>query len=698
MIELKHIDIGFAQKQCITDGSFCARDGQITVICGESGTGKSALLNLIAMLDQKNTCEYMHQGKLLQLSASEKERFRNQHMSYITQHALLFAHNTVLDNLKFYLRDDDADKRAEELLRMAGLIEERKKCVRLLSGGERQRLAVLCALAADREIILGDEITAALDQENKAIVRRLMRQCADEGKTVILVTHDEEVTEMADRVYQLSHCELQLRKQTEEEPLVTEKKTPEAISADHIDRHLFFASRKRIFPRILISVIIALIFFAGANVIRTQLDLMSLTAGRYSLQTLSDRQITIWNDPQKTGTQDQYHPAFSADIQEKIRAVDHLIAVYDYYTFGNDGLSKEGSWNEMSISAARDDQPIEERALSDELAAAGYSHDFTVIPYYDEEDWFKQEENGVYVNEDMAYMYQLEEGDTLYLEAAVPYACAQTIDDTPTIFYYTELVPLELNVLGIVDRDRGMAHDNLILMSERQMSALIQEQEARYQRGELVIDQTVSQGYSVVAALQTGMQIGFADQFTHVLPVIDELKQIDDTVAAECDYIERAQINDRLDEDWHAYYALMAGVIVIAVLGGAILQGFYVRTFKADYLLLRVIGTARSIRHRAIYRNGLLQVMLAVLSAVLIYALGLLIALIADGQGDVMMSALSQPGWLSAVYAFSSFSWIHFILFFVLSVLCIVIVTAITLHALDRKDLIKWMRDSNDQA
>lgn len=115
-------------------------------------------------------------------------------------------------------------------------------------------------------------------------------------------------------------------------------------------------------------------------------------------------------------------------------------AVYDYYTFGNDGLSKEGSWNEMSISAARDDQPIEERALSDELAAAGYSHDFTVIPYYDEEDWFKQEENGVYVNEDMAYMYQLEEGDTLYLEAAVPYACAQTIDDTPTIFYYTELV------------------------------------------------------------------------------------------------------------------------------------------------------------------------------------------------------------------------------------------------------------------
>ena len=69
MIELKHIDIGFAQKQCITDGSFCARDGQITVICGESGTGKSALLNLIAMVDQKNTCEYMHQGKLLQLSA-----------------------------------------------------------------------------------------------------------------------------------------------------------------------------------------------------------------------------------------------------------------------------------------------------------------------------------------------------------------------------------------------------------------------------------------------------------------------------------------------------------------------------------------------------------------------------------------------------------------------------------------------------
>ena len=72
MIELKNIDIGFAQKQCITDGSFCARDGQITVICGESGTGKSALLNLIAMLDQKNTCEYMYQGKLLQLSASEK--------------------------------------------------------------------------------------------------------------------------------------------------------------------------------------------------------------------------------------------------------------------------------------------------------------------------------------------------------------------------------------------------------------------------------------------------------------------------------------------------------------------------------------------------------------------------------------------------------------------------------------------------
>lgn len=102
----------------------------------------------------------------------------------------------------------------DDLLKEINLQDKKHAMPNNLSGGERQRVALACAIAKDSKIILGDEITSALDDGNKEIVIRILRKYADQGKIVILVSHEDNVIENSDRVYRIEHLELILEKET----------------------------------------------------------------------------------------------------------------------------------------------------------------------------------------------------------------------------------------------------------------------------------------------------------------------------------------------------------------------------------------------------------------------------------------------------------------------------------------------------
>lgn len=171
-------------------------DGKFTSIIGKSGSGKSTLMNLIGALDRVSEGEVIiNDRELTQMKDDELAEYRNKNIGYIFQSFYLEPTFTVLENVAMPLTIAGMDKKQrEEKARVAieklGLEDKLNKKASELSGGQKQRVSIARALVHDPEIILADEPTGNLDSQNGAEVIKLLQSICDEGKTVILVTHN----------------------------------------------------------------------------------------------------------------------------------------------------------------------------------------------------------------------------------------------------------------------------------------------------------------------------------------------------------------------------------------------------------------------------------------------------------------------------------------------------------------------------
>ncbi|MDR2833062.1 MAG: ATP-binding cassette domain-containing protein [Streptococcaceae bacterium] len=194
---LKGIDLSFER-------------GDFVSLLGESGGGKSTLMNIIGGLDRKYDGDVLIDG-VAQKSKKEKDMdaYRRDTIGFIFQSFNLVNYLSVLDNVLISLKmtklsDKQRHERAIELIKQVGLYEHRKKKTSQLSGGQKQRVAIARALAADPEIILADEPTGALDSQNTKEVLAILRSIAESGKTVIVVTHSQEVADYGTRIIRLA--------------------------------------------------------------------------------------------------------------------------------------------------------------------------------------------------------------------------------------------------------------------------------------------------------------------------------------------------------------------------------------------------------------------------------------------------------------------------------------------------------------
>ncbi|AGP51548.1 amino acid ABC transporter ATP-binding protein [Streptomyces rapamycinicus] len=195
LIELRAVNKHFGALHVLRDIELTVGRGEVVVIIGPSGGGKSTLIRTINRLETVQSGSIVVDGRPLPEEGKELARLRAE-VGMVFQSFNLFAHRTVLANVmlgqtKVRRRaKQDAERRAQELLDRVGLADQAAKFPAQLSGGQQQRVAIARALAMDPKVMLFDEPTSALDPEMINEVLEVMRQLAQEGMTMVVVTHE----------------------------------------------------------------------------------------------------------------------------------------------------------------------------------------------------------------------------------------------------------------------------------------------------------------------------------------------------------------------------------------------------------------------------------------------------------------------------------------------------------------------------
>ena len=198
----KSFQLGKVNVPVIKGVSIAIRQGEFVTLSGPSGSGKTTLMNIIGCLDMPTKGQYRLNDKdVSQLSEDDLSQVRNENIGFIFQSFNLIADLTVLENVtlpSLYAGDEDID-RGKEILTTVGLTERMDHYPNELSGGQRQRVAIARALINDPDILLADEPTGNLDSVSGKEVMNLMKTFHQDGKTIVLVTHDEFTASFAER-------------------------------------------------------------------------------------------------------------------------------------------------------------------------------------------------------------------------------------------------------------------------------------------------------------------------------------------------------------------------------------------------------------------------------------------------------------------------------------------------------------------
>lgn len=196
MIEVKNLYKTFDGNKMILNGiDVHIEKGEKVVVIGPSGSGKSTFLRCLNLLEEPTQGEVWFEGEQINKKGVNINAIRRK-MGMVFQQFNLFPHFTILENITFapiklkLMTKSEAEARAEELLTRINLLDKRDAYPNQLSGGQKQRIAIVRALAMNPDVMLFDEPTSALDPEMVGEVLSVMKELADEGMTMVVVTHE----------------------------------------------------------------------------------------------------------------------------------------------------------------------------------------------------------------------------------------------------------------------------------------------------------------------------------------------------------------------------------------------------------------------------------------------------------------------------------------------------------------------------
>lgn len=210
MIELDDIHKYYGQgdrRLHVLKGVFLKiHEGEMVSIMGSSGSGKSTLLNILGLLDSHDSGRYKLAGiPIANLQESQAAALRNRHIGFVFQSFNLLPFKNATENVAlplYYQKVSrrERNKKARELLEMVGLGDRAEHMPNQMSGGQKQRVAIARALVTNPKVILADEPTGALDSATTQEVMALFKQVHNLGKTLVIVTHEQEIAEQTQRI------------------------------------------------------------------------------------------------------------------------------------------------------------------------------------------------------------------------------------------------------------------------------------------------------------------------------------------------------------------------------------------------------------------------------------------------------------------------------------------------------------------
>lgn len=438
MIEVGKIHIGF-RRTVIEDGRMTIYPYQITVLTGESGSGKTSLLNVLGLLDDRSTYEYVFSGR--HIEKKDYSEVKRESISYVFQDYNAIDDLSVKDNFRAMFNIAGvrySKKRMEELLEEVDIdfSKVNQKC-RSLSGGEKQRLAVALALVKNPKLLLLDEPTANLDEENTARVVEILNRLKDKGIMIVIASHHPQIYE-AEHVYRI-----------ENEKLIEESRTEERREGREEEEE-----RKRFNPFSYALVHI------GSHPILYGVMLLALSWALYSLSVqfvtmkpvsdyldngasdLANDEIFILNESLVLMDEGRgrYHPygiKFSQEDIDRIRGIEHVEEVYPYHkVFVNDNPSDiegnllkndnsyldEVSCNGKTVNTA--DTFVEVLAVSTCISEDKEKSCIMVD---------KNVDNGVFIPSDLAEIFEIEELDHTEITFHMPIIMGYNINSGYTV-------------------------------------------------------------------------------------------------------------------------------------------------------------------------------------------------------------------------------------------------------------------------
>lgn len=213
MIEIKGLhksyQMGSNSLHVLKGIDFSVKEGELVSIMGSSGSGKSTLLNILGMLDEADKGTYtLDDVPIRDLNEKVAAQYRNKFLGFIFQSFNLINYKNALDNVSMPLyyqgmKRAERTDRAMHYLEKVGLAQWATHLPSEMSGGQKQRVAIARALASDPKVLLADEPTGALDTKTSYEVMDLIQGINDEGKTILVVTHEPDIAEMTKRIVNL---------------------------------------------------------------------------------------------------------------------------------------------------------------------------------------------------------------------------------------------------------------------------------------------------------------------------------------------------------------------------------------------------------------------------------------------------------------------------------------------------------------
>ena len=214
MIRLENITKIYNEKvddtKALDDVSLKIEDGEFVAVMGASGSGKSTLLKIIGCMDTPTSGKYfLDDTEVTAASRSQVHKLRKEKIGYVFQHFALMDYYTAYENIELPLLAANVKRKERKRIILKqmehlGILSEKNKLPGKMSGGQQQRVAIARALVTNADIILADEPTGALDQKTGHEVLELLKEINKSGKTVIIVTHDEGIAKMTDRIITIS--------------------------------------------------------------------------------------------------------------------------------------------------------------------------------------------------------------------------------------------------------------------------------------------------------------------------------------------------------------------------------------------------------------------------------------------------------------------------------------------------------------